>query len=461
MNKTVSGVTCGLGLAALVSVGQARGERMVYEPTWESLDRHATPEWLLDGKFGIFVYGIQVTEEEWNDYWTERGEDIPKYNYRRLAWDRGGWDPIGLAEMTQSAGARYMTFGIGWPMVDYPSKYEGVEGSPIRAVRGADGKARDYVGEMATALRNRGLKLGIIYGYRHPAQNPYWFESMQEVIDRYQPSLLWWDDDKLSFPSDELRTKEMLAYYYNHMENQEEAASEDMLGSEKVPHVGLRQWHGDWFRKEARDKPGADEISKGYYIRYEEFLKGDWITVTGEAPRGIVATYLHWLVHAVAHGGGLELAIGWDNGEFMPQIKRQLRQMGDWLAVNGEGIYGTRPWTAGRPASKTGDGGEVRFTTKGDSLYAILFDWPGEVMTIRNLKVAEGTEMAMLGRMAYGDDLRWEQEANGVKITIPYSGTALTGPVDYDNPDRYPYRIILPCDHAFTIKITPVPEWME
>jgi alpha-L-fucosidase len=448
-------------LALLLAVSVAAGERVVYVPTWESLDLHATPEWLMDAKFGLFIYGIQATEAEWNAYWSERGEEIPTYNYRRLAWDSGKWDPEGLVELTEAAGARYLTFGIGFPFVDYPSRYAGLPDSPIRAVRGRDGKPKDYVGEIADALRNRGLKLGILYGYRHPARNPYWFESMQEVIDRYQPSLLWWDDDKLSFPSDELRTREMLAYYYNHLEKQEEAASEDMLGSEKQPHVGLRQWHGDWFRKEARDKPGADDISEGYYIRYEELLKADWITVTGDAPRGIVATYLHWLIHSVAHGGGIELALGWDNGEFMPQARRSLRQMGDWLEVNGEAIYGSRPWRAGRPAGKTGDNKEVRFTTRGDSLYAILFDWPGEVMQLKNLKVAEGTQMEMLGRMTYDEGLRWEQEADGVRVIIPYSGTANTGPVDYDNPDRYPYRIVLPCSHAFTIKITPIPIWED
>ena len=113
----MGGVSCCLWIVAM---GQAVEPRVAYEPTWESLDRHATPEWLMDGKLGLFVYGVQATEAEWRAYWTERGEPEKKYNYRRLARDSGTWDPEGLAELAVDMGARYLTFGIGYPFVDYP-----------------------------------------------------------------------------------------------------------------------------------------------------------------------------------------------------------------------------------------------------------------------------------------------------------------------------------------------------
>ena len=97
MNRAI-----GSGMVAhlVLCFGVIAEERREYEPTWESLDRHSTPAWLMDSKFGLMVYGVKCNEEEWRAYWAEeRGEPVPKYNYRRIAWDDGRWDPEGLADL--------------------------------------------------------------------------------------------------------------------------------------------------------------------------------------------------------------------------------------------------------------------------------------------------------------------------------------------------------------------------
>ena len=205
------GVLVLVGLLASCVAG-AEPSRRVYEPTWESLDQHPTPQWLMDAKLGLFVYGVLPTRQEWKEYWADPpvppadGNPGANYYYTTLASDAAKWDPDAIAQLAADMGAKYVVFGVGWPFVCYPSRYANIEGSPIRALSGPDGKPKDYLGEIAQAVRARGLRLGTIYGYRHPKRNPYWFESMQEVIDRYQPSTLWFDDDKLSFPAEELKS---------------------------------------------------------------------------------------------------------------------------------------------------------------------------------------------------------------------------------------------------------------
>ncbi|MHC4200332.1 MAG: alpha-L-fucosidase C-terminal domain-containing protein [Planctomycetota bacterium] len=135
------------------------------------------------------------------------------------------------------------------------------------------------------------------------------------------------------------------------------------------------------------------------------------------------------------------------DGSIPDEEKRIMAAIGAWLRVNGEGIYGTRPWKLtgeGTPAAelvvermkrgkrKTSwdynrlrrDGSEVRFTRKGNTLYAFVIGWPesGEV-TVKALarggvtKDGEGIkDVSMLGSAAA---VRWQQTAEGLTIRFP------------------------------------------
>ena len=119
--------------------------------------------------------------------------------------------------------------------------------------------------------------------------------------------------------------------------------------------------------------------------------------------------------------------------------------------MNGEAIHGTRPWDEGKPAGNTDSGIDVRFTTKGGSLYAILLDWPGTQFTLPHIEADEKTTVELLGRQAPDAIVPWKQTPEGLQVSLPLSGTSAPG---------WNAVIAIPGDHAFVYRITPIPQWV-
>jgi alpha-L-fucosidase len=133
-----------------------------------------------------------------------------------------------------------------------------------------------------------------------------------------------------------------------------------------------------------------------------------------------------------------------------------LSEITKWMAVNSEGIYSTRPWkmfgdgpVATAPAPATGGRGgprfgeqartdltaeEVRFTTKGNALYAFVMGWPEKETVIKPLGTNNaGMKVANVALLGFKGKLQWTQEAEGLKVQMP--------------PAK-------PCDYAITLKVT-------
>ena len=198
---------------------QSDEKRVQYEPTWESLDKHPTPKWFLDAKLGLLIYPVHPTAEDWQRY-CKTIKDRGPYRYGGGdpgdAWDKVKWDPDDLAQLAVDMGARYIVYGVD-PQSDfltYPSKYADIEGSQFSYLTGPGEKQRDYVAELAAAVRGRGLKLSLYRNFLHPGKNPYFLETMYEMIDRYHPDALWLDEDWPKYPASQMRSAELLAYYY-------------------------------------------------------------------------------------------------------------------------------------------------------------------------------------------------------------------------------------------------------
>jgi alpha-L-fucosidase len=155
-------------------------------------------------------------------------------------------------------------------------------------------------------------------------------------------------------------------------------------------------------------------------------------------------------VDIVSKNGCLLLNVGpHADGSIPDKAKTMLLSMGDWLKMNGEAIYGTRPWvTFGEGPTKNAGGGfsenkdkpytaeDIRFTTKGETLYAIPLAWPesGRVVVKSLAKRAGGTgvvqTVSLLGSKARLD---WSQTEDGLVVKLPAAK---------------------PCEFAYTLKIT-------
>ncbi len=427
-------------------MAQAPLTRMEYESTWESLDQHQTPQWFQDAKLGVFMYGPHPTEAYWKKHHTRLGNLNKPYTEEQFGYrsvDKMTWDPEKIATLLEEIGARYIVWSGDSASIflAFPSEHADIEGSEFTSISGPGGNDPNYTGELAAAVRVRGLRFGIYRNYLHPGENPDFLRTMFEMIDTYQPDTLWLDEKKFSYPTEILKGRELLAYYYNHSVHQDEVACEDALGSYKVPTIGKELVHGDWYRKE--HSPPATGFSKGYFARYERFrpYTSNRRHPLDKKTETNAENFIEWLAQSVSHGGNLEIAIDSASDEVFDWFRKELLPVGDWMKQNGEAIYDTRPWYDGVPQSVTAEGNQARYTVKGNVLYAILFDRPGKETTFPKLMANKGTQVHYLG--AEGT-VAWDQTDKGLVLGLPAG----------DDSE-------VPGDFAFVYKVTPAPQWVD
>jgi alpha-L-fucosidase len=268
-----------------------------------------------------------------------------------------------------------------------------------------------------------------------------WKGKVVEVIDKYGPDMLWFDDG-LGLIAESYQ-KDLLAYYFNHAA----ANNKDVLVTYKWHHL----------------PPGAGindlELGQEPRLTYHEWItdtsvdnQGGWGYVEGAGFKSVTNLVTN-LVDRVSKNGYLLLNVGPKaDGTIPDEAQQRLLGMGKWLAINGEAIYGTTPWSIAAEGptqlAKAGAFNEnndlsfapqdIRFTVKDDTLYATILAWPGENVLIKSvafrgtrigLYPSEIVSVTMLGD---GKPLRWEMKSDGLFVEMPKEK---------------------PCEHAFVLKI--------
>ncbi|MGK6319520.1 alpha-L-fucosidase [Sphingomonas sp. DT-204] len=478
-----------------VQTGVAQGP---FKSDWDSLRQgYRTPEWFRDAKFGIFIHWGVYSVPAFANEWYSRNMYVPgnaayehhvrtygpqsKFGYKDFIprFKAEKFDPAAWVQLFSDAGARYVV-----PVAEHCDGFA-MYASDLTEWDAADmGPRRDVVGLIAEAARAKGLHFGLsshraehwwwyhmdrtydsdvndpkyagLYGPAAPTGLPAdapttwpdsdslqnwmppdkaflddWMARTTELIDKYRPELIyfdWWTSAPMFAPL----MRDTAAYYYNRTAARHEQGIIAYKGSQfaegsalfdmergKTDALKLTPWQSD---------TSVSVHSWGY-------AQND----TYRTPQSLVAD----LIDIVSKNGNLLLNVGPKaDGTIPDEIATVLRGMGGWLKVNGEAIYGTRPFKYfGEGPTKSGQvrvGGQVeesavkgftpadiRFTTKGDTLYALGLARPKDGRVLVKTLYA-GTpyldapirSIELLG----GGTIKWQQTPRGLEVALPPVG---------------------------------------
>jgi alpha-L-fucosidase len=385
-----------------------------YEDNWDSMKSIPVPEWYRNAKFGIFVHWGLYSVPAFNNEWYSRNmhiKDSPEYEHHIATYgnDFGYKDFIPLfkakkfnadewLDLFMQAGAKYVM-----PVAEHHDGFQMYKSAFSRFNAAQTGPCRDVLGEIKTAADKRGVKLcasshriehywflnGEAHFDQHDLYPPAeyipdkefmedWLVRTAELIDNYKPAILyfdWWVQISAMKPY----LKKIAAYYYNR-------------GLEWGAPVAINYKHDAFAFGSA-----VLDVERGQFAAMKPYF---WQTCASAATNSWCYTsnnyyktssaILRDLIDIVSKNGSLLLNIGPKaSGEIPEEEVKILRDIGGWLAVNGEAIYDTFPFRTfgeGPTQIKEGhftDGEEkqftsedIRFTQNGASLYAIVLKYP-------------------------------------------------------------------------------------
>nr|CAB3247383.1 alpha-L-fucosidase [Phallusia mammillata] len=414
-----------------------------YEPNWDSLDSRPLPTWYDEAKFGIFIHwGVfavpsygQGAASEWF-WWNWQGVSSPAevyfmqqnyppdFTYGDFAkqFTAEFYDADKWAEIFQASGAKYIVLTS--------KHHEGYTNWPSATSWNWNsmdiGPKRDIVGELANAIRN---KTSIHFGLYHSLFewfNPSYLQDKEsgfktdkfvkektmpelyDIVNRYKPDVIW-SDGQWEANSSYWSSPDFLAWLYNESPVKNTVVTNDRWGSDTLCK------HGGYLTCSDRYNPGTlqtrkwenamtiDKGSWGYRrnIQFDQYMT--------------IEELLQELVTTISCNGNILVNVGpTKEGTITPVFEERLRQMGEWLGVNGEGVYSSKPWTHQNDTMTKG----VWYTKNEDKIYAFSFSWPDSgVLILGAANPKPGATIDLLG----GDSaLKWEPlQPRGVGILLP------------------------------------------
>ena len=489
-------------LSGLIILGCSGSEKsqakLKYEPNWESLSQWEVPQWFDDAVLGIYchwgVYSVpgfrfndgseQVDSGLWygwfmyvtNDaeqpnfgvydhHLKTYGEPCQEFPYHKFVpkFKAEKWDPDAWAELYKYSGADFAGLaaehGDGFIMWDSEfDKFNAMDKGP----------KRDLLGDLFKSVRKAGMKTVATFheppGEMFDAAREYCQEGspifdpayadlynvssfdvlnkkLLEVVDKYFPDQVWFEDAYCG----EENWKEFIAYYYNKADK----AGKEVFISQKhdlaplscsifdieggIFPDGKWEWAG---MTEPQEQRWQKDVPIGNYWAYAEGV--------GCRP---VNMLVDGIVDRISKNGVTLLNVAPKADGTLPQAQIDgLRELGDWMAINKEALYASKPASLVEGGINEWKSGTFRFLEKDDYLYAIDLGniWPTDKgfadyedskqpeapLVIPGVKPKADSAVRLMG---YDKDLPWHMEGDDLVI------------------DKLPDK--LPCDYAWSFKI--------
>lgn len=454
-----------------------------YDADWSSLFTYEMPEWFAKAKFGIFIhwglYSIPAHANEWyprNMYIQEKEEweyhrktygPHTEFGYENFIpmFHAEKFNPKEWVHLFKEAGAKYI-----FPVAEHHDGYQMYKSKLSKYNAYDSGPHRDILGELKEAAEEQGLvfctsthraehwffmghgkefesdikeplRRGDFYWPAMPEPDnqdlksePYpseefltdWFLRTCEIIDEYQPSLLyfdWW----IQHNAFKERMKKLAAYYYNR-------------GAEWGKKVAICYKHdammfGSGIIEVER---GALAAPKPYPWQTDTAIaKNSWCytdTLEYKTARQIICNF----IEIISKNGNMLLNIGPKGDGSIPKKDQEiLKEIGTWMKKNELAIYGSKPWRKEAEGSIRVSEGQftdneelsytkedIRFTVNGDSIYAFVMNWPKDgAVTIRSLADSKDQnvpefhgQIEAVSALGYETAVKYHKDTEGLHI---------------------------------------------
>lgn len=459
-----------------------------FEATWESLREFRCPQWFRDAKFGIWAHWGPQAVPKAGDWYARNmyveGHRQYKYHLEHFGhpsqvgykdivarWRAERFDPDALIQLYKRVGAKYFV-----AMGCHHDNFDCWDSTFHRWNSVKVGPGKDIVGMWREAARRHGLRFGVsehmercyswfntnkgadrkgpYAGVPYDGNDPQyenfyfpphddtnfafpvnppdwwkrqWFLRVKDLVEKYQPDLLYTDG---AVPFGQVGLA-MIANFYNNNVRWHKGELQGVYTLKK-PHGPN---HGEY-----RDGIGVRDVERGVVndIQDEPWQTdtciGDWFYnqfveyKTSEA-------VIHMLVDIVSKNGNLLLNFPLlPDGTLDEKAQTIAEEIGDWLKVNGEAIYGTRPWVRfGEGPTRASEGAfgeretlrytsaDFRFTSKGETVYCIAMGWPEDRrLTVTSLAAGEDVgRVQHVELLGYDGPLSYRQTERGLVVHLP------------------------------------------
>ena len=457
-----------------------------FRPDWQSLATYQVPDWYKDAKFGIFIhwglysvpaFGSEqyphrmyvVGSKEYQHHLSTYGP-LTQFGYKDFIplFKVDHYDPVAWASLFKLSGAKYVV-----PVFEHHDGFAMYDSDLSDWTAVKMGPHRDLAGDLAKAVRAAGLHLGAsshriehdwfmhpgrniqsdvndpqLAGFYGPAHLQFaldeeadnfvedwtyvspqfasdWLARDAEIVEKYHPELFYFDF-WIGHPEVRAFLARFAAFFYN------EASRQGSLGvinykldalHPKSAVLDLERGVLASIRPEYWQTDTSVSNKSWGYIKDDVFKTPDFI--------------VHELIDIVSKNGNLLLNVGpRADGTIPEQVQRILLEVGTWLKINGDAIYGTRPWkiygegptqVAAGPVRETKTppytAEDFRFTSNDDSLYVIEMAWPSNhkavVHSLGSKTLGDTQKVQSVMLLGSDTELEFQQHSDSLHIQLP------------------------------------------